>query len=301
MEKFWLLNFQTGRKKRFEQIISPQYWEQASEEIAPFGKGSNSPLKKEMQVNDRIAIQAFDSKRNICIIIALATIKEILGQNADTLKIEWDVHPPAPLTKVDWTSDEQSLWNNHIIRLTNPEWINKVFKKASSPTDNSGFHYMNPIPKDIGKVEKESLAISSYSRPARTIQNNRLHLKIQIALSEVLQENYGFDNVHKEHPAGYGTNAIDIVVRISETDFHFYEIKTYDSARESIRQGVGQILEYNLYPDKLNAKELIIVSHIGIEMDNDCKKYMAQLRKYITIPIFYQSFNLQTKELSQKW
>ena len=79
----------------------------------------------------------------------------------------------------------------------------------------------------------------------------------------------------------------------------FYEIKTYPSLKTSIRMAIGQLLEYSLWTEQNKAKELVIVTQPMSEIA-DAKTYFAHIRKIYNIPIYYQSFNIETNELSEK-
>jgi hypothetical protein len=112
-----------------------------------------------------------------------------------------------------------------------------------------------------------------------------------------LQKINGIINVTKEHPTGYGRNRIDIVVN-NKGNLIFYEIKTYNAISTSIREALGQLFEYCYHPDKQNAKELIIVTQIPA--DSPTRKYFNHLRNLFNIEIYYQSYDLDTKTLSEK-
>ena len=98
--------------------------------------------------------------------------------------------------------------------------------------------------------------------------------------------------------AGYGGNRIDMVEQVPDGDI-FYEIKTYPSLKTSIRMAIGQLLEYSLWTEQEKAKELIIVTQVMPD-STDAKKYLPHIRKTYNIPIYYQSFNIETNELSEK-
>jgi hypothetical protein len=78
----------------------------------------------------------------------------------------------------------------------------------------------------------------------------------------------------------------------------FYEIKTFLSLKTSIREAFGQLMEYCYYPDKNKAKELIVVTQVPV--NKQTKTYFENLRNRFGIPIYYQSYDLETKTLSEK-
>ncbi|MEA4967659.1 MAG: hypothetical protein VB048_06030, partial [Bacteroidaceae bacterium] len=98
--------------------------------------------------------------------------------------------------------------------------------------------------------------------------------------------------------AGYGNNRIDLVEQVPDGDI-FYEIKTYPSLKTSIRVAIGQLLEYSMWTEKNKAKELIVVTQPTPDAEA-VKIYFAHIRKTYNIPLYYQSFDIETKELSGK-
>lgn len=156
------------------------------------------------------------------------------------------------------------------------------FKTSVSETDDSG----SPV------VSKKHI------REPKTVEITYLHNAISKRLTKELKKIYGSANVTAEHPAGYGGNRIDIVVKTS-SGLIFYEIKTYTSLKTSIREAIGQLLEYSCWPDKSKAKELIIVTqpHKNVKQ---VKEYFNHLRIKFNLPIYYQSFDIEIAELSKK-
>jgi hypothetical protein len=137
----------------------------------------------------------------------------------------------------------------------------------------------------------------THHRQPKAVEIVYLHKAISNSLTKVLQHKFGKENVKKEHSAGYGTNKIDIVVR-EKNKMTFYEIKTFLSLKTSIREAFGQLMEYCYYPDKNKAKELIVVTQVPV--NKQTKTYFENLRNRFGIPIYYQSYDLETKTLSEK-
>jgi len=154
------------------------------------------------------------------------------------------------------------------------------------------------IPASNKDYKFTSASDSLYIREQKTIQIEYLHNEIIRKLSKLLIATFGKNNVRVEHPAGYGDNRIDIVVN-SKKGLIFYEIKTYPSVKTSIRQALGQIIEYAMWPDKSKAKELVIITQPTHEFD-DVKKYMNHLRRNFNFPVYYQSFDYENSILSEK-
>ncbi len=151
------------------------------------------------------------------------------------------------------------------------------------------------IPEDDDN--ENGLKTKIHSRPPKAVQITYLHDKISKSLTKYLKNLYGAGNVKREHPAGYGGNRIDIVVR-DKGRFIFYEIKTYTSLRTSIREALGQIIEYHSWPNKRKADELIIVTQPH-KHDEQVKSYIKHIGKMYGLPLRYQSFDWEKLELSQ--
>lgn len=135
-------------------------------------------------------------------------------------------------------------------------------------------------------------------RQPKAVEIIYLHRAISNSLIKTLRQQYGSENVTREHPAGYGANKIDIVVK-NKNQMTFYEIKTYNCLKTSIREAFGQLMEYCFYPDKRKAGELIIVTQLPV--DKHTQDYFHHLRSIFKLPIYYQSYDLKSKTLSSKY
>lgn len=90
-------------------------------------------------------------------------------------------------------------------------------------------------------------------------------------------------------------NWVDIEAKTHNDKYHYYEVKT-DSPKNSIRQALGQIMEYAYWPDVMKAEKLIVVS--DGKPDNDTIRYLKHLRSHFRIPFYYRYYNHRTKTLS---
>ena len=137
----------------------------------------------------------------------------------------------------------------------------------------------------------------SYVIEKKIIEKENIHNEIAEGMYHYLCDVYGEDNVEPEHPSGVGATEIDIVVKDKEK-FIFYEIKTIQPLRLSIREALGQLFEYSYYPIHNRAGELIIVT--PYPADEDTKRYMEHIRNKFDVPVYYQSFDRYIKKLSEK-
>lgn len=79
----------------------------------------------------------------------------------------------------------------------------------------------------------------------------------------------------------------------------YFELKTADTVKLSIRQALGQLLEYNHYPNKNNADKLIIVT--SLEITQQDVQYLIEMRSRYNIPVYYQQFDMDKKSLSKEY
>ncbi len=156
----------------------------------------------------------------------------------------------------------------------------------------------SPSSIEIANTNNSSIKTSFHFREPKAIEITYLHKTISERLTEKLRLLYGFENVTPEHPAGYGSNRIDIVVNNNQ-ELIFYEIKTYPTLKASIREAIGQLMEYSLWLSKNKAEELIVITqkHNNFE---EAKIYFKHLRESFNIPLYYQYFDFETNFLSEK-
>jgi hypothetical protein len=170
------------------------------------------------------------------------------------------------------------------------ETIEKVQK------DNFSFKSQKRTDSDVTSSKTKK---GKYRREAKNVEVIYQHNEISKKLTEQLREIYGWENVTPEHAAGYGRNSIDIAVR-RDKGLIFYEIKTYNSLMSCIREAIGQLIEYSMWPDQQKAEELIIVSPFYGKIGK-VSTYMKHIRKIYNIPLYYQAFDLVNNTLSEKY
>lgn len=147
---------------------------------------------------------------------------------------------------------------------------------------------VSPELKFSGKTKKERNGGKREPNQQTVIQCLQLHTDIQNSLLEYLKLGNHGHQVELEVGKTDG-GSIDLVMRRANGKNVFYEVKTYASAKMSIREAVGQLMEYSYYPDCVLASELIIVSQAPL--DEDGKRYIKMLNKKFSIPISYMQFN----------
>lgn len=131
------------------------------------------------------------------------------------------------------------------------------------------------------------------SLPERTLDINLRHNAIQLALYEFLVKKHGAGSVGTEIPSGAGTR-LDVVLNVSGK-YHFYEIKTAQSARACVREALAQLLEYSYWPGTLEAERLVVVGEP--EADEECRNFLSVLRSRFSLPVYYCQFKVNSGEL----
>ncbi|WP_219861511.1 hypothetical protein [Vreelandella piezotolerans] len=113
------------------------------------------------------------------------------------------------------------------------------------------------------------------------------HNYIQNKLYKNLVKQYGVGSVGTEQNAPGGM-FVDLVVK--KDDYCcFYEIKTADSSRLSIRQALPQLLEYAYWEGSMvNVDKLVIVAEAPPTEESEV--FLSKLRAAHDIPIYYQQF-----------
>ena len=126
------------------------------------------------------------------------------------------------------------------------------------------------------------------------IQIDPLHKKIQNACAKLLKSQY--TNLQVESSSdSIAKQRVDIKgFSKNDKEWHFFEVKTM-SAKRSIREALGQILEYTHYPNVNLAGKLFI---IGPEPPDDKDKaYLQLLRKQYNLPIWFRWYSFTENKL----
>ncbi|MNF65387.1 hypothetical protein D3C85_839600 [compost metagenome] len=160
---------------------------------------------------------------------------------------------------------------------------------------------ISPVMKGVGEFIFASGGTSDKTHTtavyrSQTKDIDLIHNQIQAFLRETFEKQYKKANVTIENSTGFGTK-IDVVVK-QDKSFVFYEIKTANTAKQSIREALSQLLEYSCYSDKNLAAKLVVVS--PAKLTTDAKKYLENIRSLFKIPLFYQCIDLEGKKLSEE-
>ena len=128
-----------------------------------------------------------------------------------------------------------------------------------------------------------------------TYVKRQRHKEIQLALKKYLLSHKGYTDVELEAPAGRGRQIDLKAYHKTSKSWHYFEIKVYD-ARLSIREALGQILEYAHYLSSgCKASKLFIVGPESPTWQDLI--YLNRLRKEYNLPIEFVHCSIKDERL----
>jgi hypothetical protein len=116
------------------------------------------------------------------------------------------------------------------------------------------------------------------------------HDILQNALDTFLRDRYGHNSVR------YESDFVDLQLHRGR-DVAYFEIKIALTAKNCIREALGQLLEYAVYPGKQRASEMIVVGEHPATPDDGI--YLNYLRKKFGIPVRYIQWNWEQNALAE--
>lgn len=125
-----------------------------------------------------------------------------------------------------------------------------------------------------------------------------LHKKMQNAIAKLLKDEYHHLYLEKGDTSLTSGQRVDIKGKYKKTDeWHYFEIKT-SSAKQSIREALGQILEYSHYDHKTTRATQLFI--IGPEKpDEKDVAYIRKLREMYNLPIWFRFYSFEDNSLSE--
>ena len=143
-----------------------------------------------------------------------------------------------------------------------------------------------------GKAKNKSSYSISVKKGEREVKS--LHVEILDYLYSKLLEKNNRNNLSVENSFVNG-KIIDLLEKIEDNKFNFYEVKTSNSGLTNIREAIGQILEYALIDEKIIAQTLIIIG--PAKLNDTEEKYLKRLRHILSVKIEYWFYNTEKKKL----
>jgi hypothetical protein len=144
---------------------------------------------------------------------------------------------------------------------------------------------------DIDDIKQKGT--DSYSRKAGVeVIVDPYHNKIQNTLTKLLKSSREYFSIEMEK------DNVDVQANFKPTNkSHYFEIKT-STPKNNIRQAIGQLFEYSMFPDKQKAEKLIIVG--DTEPTKEIKNYIKHLRDVTALNIYYRWVDIEKNKLSDE-
>lgn len=181
-----------------------------------------------------------------------------------------------PAARIDY----ETILNDFDRLLALYQYVESGGITAPTPVDKNGFNFKSGCPKSRGSTVA--------TLPQRELDIDLRHNRIRDLLFQRLASKHGKDNVGAEQPSGVGTR-IDMVVRVKQ-EYWFYEIKTALTPRICLREAIGQLLEYGLWPGAHLPARYIVVGEGAL--DDETREYLERIRKRYSLPIEYESVSV---------
>lgn len=214
------------------------------------------------------------------------------------LNIFSDAHLDVYLIKLGLDSEELLVSKPVYKRQRLVEFKNADPVMKSWPMDKfSNFLYEKfPMDSDDGGLEddeddtnfKDDKVVFNVAE--KTVEMDLLHKRMQKNIKEILlKEGYHRVYLENEH--------VDIKAFTTDGRKHFFEVKTY-GAKESIREALGQILEYTHYPSMNRAEKMFIIGPAA--PDEKDLQYLELLRNKYKIPVWYRWYSVEDNILHEQ-
>lgn len=114
------------------------------------------------------------------------------------------------------------------------------------------------------------------------------HFILQKKMYDILIQEFGYENVGQEHYAP-GGGIIDLIA-LTPHGRMIFEIKTAHTARQCVREALGQIMDYGYWNGADGLHSLVIVGEPA--SDEEVDQYLVLLSSSLPAPVFYRSLPL---------
>ena len=152
---------------------------------------------------------------------------------------------------------------------------------------------------DEGKTKVLDTSVIVRTTDSGKILIDPLHKKIQNAIVELLKDDYQQLYLEQRDPTQSSSQRVDVKGKFKATnEWHYFEIKTY-SAKRSIREAFGQIMEYSHYDHKsTRATKLYIVG--PDKPDEKDAAYIKKLRDMYHLPLWFRWYSFEDNKLHKE-
>lgn len=165
------------------------------------------------------------------------------------------------------------------------QWVEGVDDATPPRAGTEGVMAADALTLGVGRTIDGGRWIRATSRE-RTLDIYLRHLEMQRRLADALLHE-GARSVVLE--AGLGSHSIDTVAAFGE-ELWFYEIKTASTARACLREAIGQLLEYALWPGATRPARLVVVGEPPL--DEQAEAYLTILNARFPVPLAYRCLSL---------
>lgn len=234
-----------------------------------------------------IELSCRDNDAKLPHVVAIKTLIEAGGKNfIETKKSRWRYFYPKDLYYLDALQDfilnEKTIVDNYV--LTHEECEIPVADKELDDKFVKTLPGYNAYKEAILKAKKTGSVVVKASEHIMMFQHNQLSNELVAYL-----KNNGYSSVVTDE------DFVDIKAIDTNGKQLFFELKTATTVKSAIRQAIGQLLEYNHYPNCNKADKLIIVT--VAEAKKDDVQYLMGLRQVYKIPVYYRQFDMEKKVL----
>lgn len=113
---------------------------------------------------------------------------------------------------------------------------------------------------------------------------NNFHDKIVTAIyKDLLDKGFNSNNISCEATT-FGGKIADIVLRINEKTYSIFEIKTEYDFRKSLREAIGQLLDYSSWDNRIMIQEINAVLP-EVDINPNLKTYIRNTKKSLNIKL----------------
>ena len=241
-------------------------------------------------INGRSSIE-LSCRDNDDVLPYIIAIKDLIGKDfKETKKKRWRYFYPENEhyinTLQDFIMTEKPLIDDYL--KNHPE---SGIPLASKDTNDKYVKTLPYFKEYIETLQKKKQTGQIKVKAAEYIMQLQ-HNELSNVLIEYLKNN-GYKSVKAED------NYVDIKCINNSGELIFFELKTAKTVKAAIREAIGQLLEYNHYPNTNKANKLIIVTKS--EPSESDIQYLSTLRTKYNLPVYYQYFDIKNSKLSEEY